>query len=179
MRYGIIIGIVVGAIGCGEVTSVDDGGTGTAGSSGVAGAGGALGTAGAVGGGGAGGAPPQPCDASCDLNCNTCDAGVCTPKVDGTSCGTPECGGPTITTVNTASTGAPVYTYPSIGYKHVCQAGACTKLVNVDCTGFTCTTCSSSSKGAPGCFTYDETTNETGTTQCRCVQTGTGGFCPL
>lgn len=173
MRYGIIIGIIVGLFGCGDVTPADraDAGDGSAGS------GGSAGMAGSMGGGGTGGT--RPCDATCDLACNTCDAGVCTPKAEGTNCGAPECGGPIITTVNPASTGASVYMYPSIGYKHACQSGMCAKLVNIDCEGFTCTTCPSGSTGAPGCFTYDETTNATGTTQCRCVQTSTGRFCPL
>ncbi len=62
MRYGIIIGIVVGVIGCGDVTSlmIDAGDAGASGAAGAGGSGGmavagTMGTAGATGGGGAGG----------------------------------------------------------------------------------------------------------------------------
>jgi hypothetical protein len=96
---------------------------------------------------------------------------VCTPKADDTVCGSPECGGAPLITDG--------YTAMSTGYKFGCRSGACTKLVNVDCTGFACTTCPQGSTGAPGCFTYDDLGNDTGTTQCRCVQLNKGSFCPL
>lgn len=167
MRSAVILGIIVGLLGCGEVEPIGDAGTGTGGS-GMAGTG--MGGGSGGGTGGAGGATPKPCDDTCDTACNTCVNNVCTPKAEDTTCGVPECGGPPITTAG--------WTYPSIGYKYACRVGVCTKLVNVDCAGFTCTSCSVESAGAPGCFTYDDLGNETGTTQCRCVQTGKGSFCP-
>lgn len=160
MRYGLAIGLFVGIVGCGSVDAMmsPDGGGG-AGSTG--------GTGGAMAEAGVDTTVPKPCDATCDTACNTCVSGVCTPKTDDTVCGAPACGGAPLITNG--------YTANSVGYKYQCRSGTCTKLVNVDCTAFACTTCTQP-PSAPGCFDYDDLGNSTGTTECRCVENG--HFCP-
>ncbi len=127
MRYGIIIGIIVGAIGCGEVTSVDDAGD-------IGGHGGGA-MAGAGGSGGAGACTPDAC--------NTCVDGKKTPVVDGTSCGAGWCGGSAVSPFGG--------TYATTVLSSVCQAGACT-VTQTECSPQSCE-CGSVGVGYAGCFT--------------------------
>ncbi len=123
MRYGIIIGIIVGMFGCGDVEVAMDGGDAgsTAGASGT-------------GGGGSGGADCVP-DA-----CNTCVNGVKTPAPDGTVCAAPWCSG--------SATSPFGGTYATTASVPQCQSGACVT-VQVYCPQ---QSCSCANVGYVGCF---------------------------
>lgn len=70
MRYGIIIGVILGLIGCGDVEPIGDGGNADMGADSTT--------------------------ACVPDACNTCVAGKKTPVVDDTSCGAAWCGGSAI-----------------------------------------------------------------------------------
>lgn len=137
MRYGIIIGIIVGLVGCGEVEPIGDGGPGTAGTTGSSGT---TGTGGVTGTGGTSGRPlgagcvdngqcgSNICDAisstCCDGlpdACNTCVSGYKTPTKNGTVCGTGVCQG-------NSFMGVPI--------NQRCQAGECVQ--GADNNGIAC-----------------------------------------
>jgi hypothetical protein len=103
MRYGIIIGIIVGLFGCGSVEpsltpdaggdgmAVVDGSAGRSGGAGasMAGRGGTTGTAGQAGTGvaGSGGAPLKPLGTTCSANSECAAPGICAASADGgTAC---------------------------------------------------------------------------------------------
>lgn len=96
MRYGIIIGIIVGMLGCGDVEPIGDGSAGSGGTTGM---------------GGSGGTDCVP------DSCNTCVNGVKTPVTDGTSCGASWCGGSAVSPFGG--------TYATTVLASACQAGAC------------------------------------------------------
>lgn len=90
MKYGAVLGIIAGLIGCGNVElmqDVDGGGMGGAGGSMIdsAGTSGSTGVAGAgmAGAGGSGGTAVE-CQPDA---CNTCVAGMRVAKADGAQCG--------------------------------------------------------------------------------------------
>ncbi len=139
MRYGVIIGVIVGLIGCGEVGPLGDGGSGTAGS----------GMAGTTGTGGAGGTS----DACVPDACNTCVDGKKTPVADGTVCASSSCGG--AATSPFGGTYAPMVVTPT------CHAGACA-ITQIECSPQSCE-CGSIGVGYAGCFT------DTGPAACKCV----------
>ena len=153
MRYGILIGIIVGAIGCGEVELAisPDAGDGAAGSAGTTGSAGANG--GSTGSAGTGGSPACVADA-----CNDCIGGVLTPKMNGTSCGEPSCTG--------SATSPFGGQYPTTANNYACRSGTCVK-EQVNCPA---QTCGCTNVGYIGCFM------EGGPAECRCVTSG-GAFC--
>jgi len=127
MRIAVIVGIVVGMFGCGDVVSIGDGGTG-AGGSGMAG----------TGMGGAGGT-----DACVPDACNTCVDGRKVPVEDGTVCAASSCAG--------AATSPFGGTYPNMVVTPTCHAGACT-IAQTECSPQSCE-CGSVGVGYAGCFT--------------------------
>jgi hypothetical protein len=166
MRYGIIIGIIVGLIGCGDVEPIADGG-GAGAAAGAAGCGdvepiadggGAGAAAGAAGGGTGGGTGGSACVPDA---CNTCVNGTKTPVKDGTVCAAPWCGG--------SATSPFGGVYPTTTYTPTCQAGACLT-VQMVCDAQSCT-CGAVGVGYAGCFT------DTGAATCKCVNAN-GNYCP-
>ena len=87
MKYGVLLGIIVGLAGCGTVEAMldVDGGEmgGAGGSSGMAGT---TGTAGTIDAGGTTGTGGSTVECQPDA-CNTCVGGARVPKTDGTQCG--------------------------------------------------------------------------------------------
>jgi len=128
MRVAMIVGIIVGMFGCGDVEPIGDAGTGSAGAM--------AGTTGG-GGGGAGGADCVP-DA-----CNTCVGGKKTPVEDGTVCAASSCAG--------SATSPFGGTYPNMVVTPTCHAGACA-ITQIECSPQSCD-CGSVPVGYAGCFT--------------------------
>lgn len=127
MRSAVILGIIVGMFGCGEVEPIGDAGTGTGGS-GMAGTG--------MGGGGGS-------DACVPDACNTCVDGRKMLVADGTSCGAAWCGGSAVSPFGG--------TYATTVLAMACQAGACAT-TQVECSPQSCE-CGSVGVGYAGCFT--------------------------
>lgn len=122
---------------------------------------------------GAGGGGPRPCDSSCDMTCNTCENGICAPRVGDVYCGPGSCGGPEL------PSGFGAGTYPTVAMNHICRGGVCTA-EPTDCRTKSCilgTGCSAAQY--LGCFLNSDGYGfgDPAAAECRCVNT-TGGFCP-